>query len=57
MASPLAHDSAAEIAQPQMKSWMRGEVEAVPGKAKRETYYRAGVKFGVSLDFAAALLS
>ena len=32
VASPLAHDSAAEIAQPQMKSWMRGEVDAIPGK-------------------------
>jgi nitrate reductase alpha subunit len=32
VASPLAHDSPAEIAQPQMKSWMRGEVEAIPGK-------------------------
>jgi nitrate reductase alpha subunit len=32
VASPLAHDSAAEIAQPQMKSWMRGQVEAIPGK-------------------------
>jgi nitrate reductase alpha subunit len=32
VASPLAHDSAAEIAQPQMKSWMRGDVDAIPGK-------------------------
>jgi nitrate reductase alpha subunit len=32
VASPLAHDSPAEIAQPAMKSWMRGEVEAIPGK-------------------------
>jgi nitrate reductase alpha subunit len=32
VASPLAHDSPAEIAQPQMKSWMRGEIEAIPGK-------------------------
>src|SRR6516165_5229505 len=32
VASPLAHDSAAEIAQPQMKSWMHGEIDAIPGK-------------------------
>ena len=32
VASPLAHDSAAEIAQPDMKDWMRGEIEAIPGK-------------------------
>ncbi len=29
---PLAHDSAAEIAQPQIQDWMTGEVEAIPGK-------------------------
>ena len=32
VASPLTHDSPAEIAQPAMQSWMRGEVEAIPGK-------------------------
>ncbi|NUQ64227.1 MAG: nitrate reductase subunit alpha, partial [Pirellulales bacterium] len=32
VASPLAHDSAAEIAQPEIREWIRGEVEAVPGK-------------------------
>jgi len=32
MAAPLAHDTPAEIAQPEMKDWLRGEVEAVPGK-------------------------
>ena len=32
VASPLAHDSAAEIAQPTMKDWDKGEVEAIPGK-------------------------
>jgi nitrate reductase / nitrite oxidoreductase, alpha subunit len=32
VASPLAHDSAAEIAQPQIRDWMAGEVEAIPGK-------------------------
>jgi nitrate reductase alpha subunit len=32
VASPLGHDSPAEIAQPAMKSWMRGEIEAIPGK-------------------------
>jgi nitrate reductase alpha subunit len=30
--TPLAHDSAAEIAQPQIRDWMRGEVEPIPGK-------------------------
>ncbi|ACX64262.1 nitrate reductase subunit alpha [Paenibacillus sp. Y412MC10] len=32
--SPLAHDSASEIAQPygEVKDWRKGEVEAVPGK-------------------------
>jgi nitrate reductase alpha subunit len=28
----LAHDSIAEIAQPRMKDWKSGEVEAIPGK-------------------------
>ncbi len=32
VATPLAHDTAAEIAQPQMLDWKSGEVEAVPGK-------------------------
>jgi nitrate reductase alpha subunit len=29
---PLAHDTPAEIAQPEMKDWIKGEVEAIPGK-------------------------
>jgi nitrate reductase alpha subunit len=32
VASPLAHDSAAEVAQPDLADWLKGEVEAVPGK-------------------------
>ncbi|MCC7233939.1 MAG: nitrate reductase subunit alpha [Bryobacterales bacterium] len=32
VATPLAHDSAAEIAQPAIREWMKDEVEAVPGK-------------------------
>ena len=32
VAAPLAHDSPAEIAQPTMKHWIDGEVEAIPGK-------------------------
>ncbi len=32
VAVPLAHDTAAEIAQPDMKEWVKGEVEAIPGK-------------------------
>jgi nitrate reductase alpha subunit len=32
MAAPLAHDTPAEIAQPAVKDWLRGEIEAVPGK-------------------------
>ena len=32
VAAPLAHDSPAEIAQPNMKQWIDGEVEAIPGK-------------------------
>jgi nitrate reductase alpha subunit len=32
VATPLAHDTAAEIAQPAIREWMKGEVEAVPGK-------------------------
>jgi len=30
--TPLAHDTPAEIAQPDMKEWIDGEVEAIPGK-------------------------
>ena len=30
--SPLAHDTPAEIAQPLIRDWARGEVEAVPGR-------------------------
>jgi nitrate reductase alpha subunit len=30
--TPLAHDTPAEIAQPEMKDWWRGEVPPVPGK-------------------------
>jgi nitrate reductase alpha subunit len=33
VAAPLAHDSAAEIAQPEIRDWARGECEAVPGKS------------------------
>jgi nitrate reductase / nitrite oxidoreductase, alpha subunit len=32
VASPLAHDSAAEIAQPHMPDWLTGSDPAVPGK-------------------------
>jgi nitrate reductase alpha subunit len=32
IASPLAHDTAAEIAQTKIADWRRGEVEAIPGK-------------------------
>ncbi len=32
VASPLAHDTPAEIAQPELKDWLKGEIEAVPGK-------------------------
>src|SRR6516162_2893916 len=32
VASPLAHDSPAEIAQPAIKDWIAGDIEAVPGK-------------------------
>ena len=32
VASPLAHDTAAEIAQPQMLDWDKGQCEAIPGK-------------------------
>lgn len=30
--TPLAHDTPAEIAQPAMKDWIKGECEAIPGK-------------------------
>lgn len=32
VATPLSHDSNAEIAQPDLKDWKSGEVEAIPGK-------------------------
>ncbi|MBI4375290.1 MAG: nitrate reductase subunit alpha, partial [Elusimicrobia bacterium] len=32
VATPLAHDTPAEIAQPTPKDWIAGEVEAIPGK-------------------------
>jgi nitrate reductase alpha subunit len=32
VASPLAHDSPAEIAQVDLKDWKTGEIEAIPGK-------------------------
>ena len=32
VASPLAHDTPAEMAQPEMRDWRSGEVEALPGK-------------------------
>ena len=32
VAVPLAHDTAAEIAQPQMLDWDKGQCEAIPGK-------------------------
>jgi nitrate reductase alpha subunit len=32
VASPLGHDTAAEVAQPQIADWITGEVEAIPGK-------------------------
>ena len=32
VASPLAHDSPAEVAQPDMKQWITGECPAIPGK-------------------------
>ncbi|MFN8061324.1 MAG: nitrate reductase subunit alpha [Vicinamibacterales bacterium] len=31
VATPLAHDTPAEIAQPAMKDWITGEVDAIPG--------------------------
>ncbi len=32
IAKPLAHDTPAEVAQPEMKDWITGEIEAIPGK-------------------------
>jgi nitrate reductase / nitrite oxidoreductase, alpha subunit len=32
VASPIAHDSPGEIAQPEVKDWYLGECEAIPGK-------------------------
>jgi nitrate reductase alpha subunit len=32
VATPLAHDSPAEIAQPAIREWIRGETDAIPGK-------------------------
>ncbi len=32
VATPLAHDTAAEIAQTDMRDWRKGEIEAIPGK-------------------------
>jgi nitrate reductase alpha subunit len=32
VATPLAHDSEAEIAQPAMRDWITGDIEAVPGR-------------------------
>jgi len=32
VATPLAHDTPAEIAQPQIRDWIKNEVEAVPGE-------------------------
>jgi nitrate reductase alpha subunit len=32
VATPLAHDTAAEIAQPSIREWVRGEQAAIPGK-------------------------
>ncbi|RMD96384.1 MAG: nitrate reductase subunit alpha, partial [Calditrichaeota bacterium] len=29
---PLAHDTPAEVAQPEIKDWLKGEIEPVPGK-------------------------
>jgi nitrate reductase alpha subunit len=32
VAAPLAHDTPAEIAQPTLKDWSKGEIDAIPGK-------------------------
>jgi len=31
--APLMHDTPAEIAQPELKDWSKGEIEAIPGKS------------------------
>ncbi len=55
VATPLAHDTPAEIAQPQMRDWITGDIEAVPGKTMpglkfvRRDYrnlYRQFISFG-----------
>ncbi|MFQ5627177.1 MAG: nitrate reductase subunit alpha [bacterium] len=42
VANPLAHDTPAEVAQPEMKDWLDGEIEAIPGKTmpKLSVVYR-----------------
>jgi nitrate reductase alpha subunit len=32
VAAPLAHDTPAEIAQPDLRQWITGEIDAIPGK-------------------------
>ena len=32
IAAPLAHDSPAEVAQPDLRQWIDGEIDAIPGK-------------------------
>jgi nitrate reductase / nitrite oxidoreductase, alpha subunit len=32
VATPLAHDTPAEISQPEIRDWSKGEIEAIPGK-------------------------
>lgn len=32
VSAPLMHDTPAEIAQPEIKEWIKGEVDAIPGK-------------------------
>lgn len=39
VASPLAHDSPAEIAQPTMQDWSKGECEPIPGKTMPQFSY------------------
>ncbi len=55
VASALAHDTPAEIAQPSMRDWLTGEVDAIPGKTMpgltvvRRDYanlYRQYISFG-----------
>ena len=38
--APLAHDSADEITQPEIKDWYKGECEAIPGK----TMHKIGIQ-------------